>query len=61
MTRQGLRLGIWTVAWTLFQWWAVIGWPDSLEGAYAALILTSGGSIVGLAGWYGLQQVMRSG
>lgn len=53
-----LRLVLWTLAWTLFQWWAVIGWPDTLEGAHAALILVSSGSIVGFVGFYGLQRVL---
>ncbi|MBI3457302.1 MAG: hypothetical protein HY002_16110 [Candidatus Rokubacteria bacterium] len=57
-TRQMRRLVLWTLAWTLFQWWAVIGWPDTLEGAHAALILVSSGSIVGLVGFYGLQRVL---
>jgi hypothetical protein len=36
------------MAWTLYQWWAVIGWPEGAGGVYAAGVLGVG---LGLAGW----------
>jgi hypothetical protein len=35
LVRQLKRIAGWTVAWTLFQWWAVIGWPEGTGGVYA--------------------------
>jgi len=35
LVRQLKRIAGWTLAWTLFQWWAVIGWPDGAGGVYA--------------------------
>ena len=55
MTRQSRRLAAWTVGWTVFQWWAVIGWPETLEGALAALLTVSAASSVALVGWYGVR------
>lgn len=56
MIRWLLRLAGWTTAWTLFQWWAVIGWPGNAETARATLSVMSGGSVLGLVVWYGWQQ-----
>ena len=61
LTGQSVRLGTLTFLWTLFQWWAVIGWPGTAEEAHAALVLTIVASVVGLTGWYGLQRVLRRG
>jgi hypothetical protein len=47
------------LGWTLFLWWAVIGWPGSAETAQMTLSALSGGSIVGLVGWYGWQSLSR--
>lgn len=49
------RVAAWTVGWTAFHWWAVIGWPASTETAAASLVVLSGSSIVGLVLWYGWQ------
>jgi len=57
MGRQVLRLVAWTLGWTVFQWWAVIGWPETLEGRRTLLVLISLGSSVGLACWYGVQRI----
>ena len=57
MGRRGCRLALWALGWTLFEWWAVIGWPDSAETAEAALAVASAGSMLGLTGWYGLQRL----
>jgi hypothetical protein len=46
--RQAWRIVLWTLAWTLYQWWAVIGWPDGMGSVYAAGVLGAG---LGLAGW----------
>jgi hypothetical protein len=55
-----LRLSAaWVTGWTLFLWWAVIGWPDSAATAHATLSVLSGGSIAGLVGWYGWQSLSR--
>src|SRR5262249_57027119 len=35
LVRQLKRIAGWTLAWTLFQWWAVIGWPEGSGGVYA--------------------------
>jgi hypothetical protein len=35
LVRQLKRIAGWTLAWTLFQWWAVIGWPEGTGGVYA--------------------------
>jgi hypothetical protein len=35
LLRQLRRIAGWTLAWTLFQWWAVIGWPEGTGGVYA--------------------------
>jgi hypothetical protein len=59
LSRQLLRVAGWVAGWTLFLWWAVIGWPDSAETAQATLSVSSGGSIAGLVGWYGWQSLTR--
>lgn len=49
------RVGAWTVAWTLFQWWAVIGWPEGL-GAEGVTVLFAGAmGVVGIAVWRDLR------
>jgi len=53
--RQLVRLASWTIGWTVFQWWAVIGWPDTLEGMRAALLVASMGSTLALVGYYGVR------
>jgi hypothetical protein len=45
------RVAGWTLGWTVFQWWAVIGWPYALERSPAALILGGVATLVGLAVW----------
>lgn len=59
MIRRLLRVAAWVAGWTLFLWWAVIGWPGSAETAQMTLSALSGGSIVGLVGWYGWQSLSR--
>jgi hypothetical protein len=51
---QAWRVVLWTVAWTLFQWWAVIGWPHGPGAVYAAGVL---GACLGLAGWDASREV----
>lgn len=34
LARPAGRIAAWTLVWTLFQWWAVIGWTDG-GGLYA--------------------------
>ena len=46
--RWFMRLTGWTTGWTLFLWWAVIGWPASLDAAVVTLTVLSGSSILGL-------------
>ena len=46
------------VAWTLYQWWAVIGWPSTVEEAHFTLMVVCGGSSVGLTAWYGLHRMV---
>jgi hypothetical protein len=50
------RVAAWTLAWTLFEWWAVIGWPDALETRPAVLILGGVGTLVGLVVWRGVRE-----
>ncbi len=53
--RWARRLGhvaAWTGAWTLFQWWAVIGWPEQLDAAPAALLVSGITTLVGIAVWH---------
>jgi hypothetical protein len=40
------RIAAWTLGWTLFQWWAVLGWSDG-GGVYAGLVFTG---VLGLVG-----------
>lgn len=47
-----VQLGAGTVTWTVFQWWAVIGWPVTIEGNLAALLLASAASVIGLTAWH---------
>ena len=55
-TQRALRVVVWTLAWTAYQWWAVIGWPETAESTRATLIVTSFGSSLALTGWYCLQR-----
>jgi hypothetical protein len=57
IARSLVRLAAWTVGWTVFQWWAVIGWPATLEEAHFLLMVTCGASSVGLTGWYALRRL----
>jgi hypothetical protein len=57
VSRWLLRVAAWATGWTLFLWWAVIGWPASAETAQATLSVLSGVSIAGLVGWYGWQNL----
>ena len=43
--RLAARVGAWTVVWTLFQWWAVIGWPERLDAVSGGMAC---GGMVGL-------------
>ncbi|MGH7266927.1 MAG: hypothetical protein ACREMB_19065 [Candidatus Rokuibacteriota bacterium] len=49
-------MAVWAVAWTLFEWWAVIGWPEALETRPAALILGGVATLVGLVVWRGVRE-----
>jgi hypothetical protein len=40
------RIAAWTLGWTLFQWWAVLGWADG-GGLYAGLVFAG---VLGLVG-----------
>jgi hypothetical protein len=40
------RIAAWTLGWTLFQWWAVLGWSDG-GGWYAGLLFAG---VLGLVG-----------
>jgi hypothetical protein len=40
LLRQAARVTAWTVVWTLFQWWAVIGWPDGVDAFSGGLACT---------------------
>jgi hypothetical protein len=40
------RIAAWTLGWTLFQWWAVLGWTDG-GGMYAGLLFAG---VLGLLG-----------
>lgn len=57
--RPLVRLGFWTIAWTLFLWWAVIGWPETLEGSLAALVFASAISTTGLTAWHLWESMAR--
>lgn len=52
MIRYLARLAGWTGAWTVYLWWAAIGWPDNAETAQASLAGMSAASILGLVAWY---------
>jgi hypothetical protein len=39
-------IAAWTIGWTLFQWWAVLGWSDG-GGISAGLVFTG---VLGLVG-----------
>jgi hypothetical protein len=41
----------WTLAWTLFQWWAVVGWPTNVSPLDTAGVLAAVLGLVGLAVW----------
>jgi hypothetical protein len=49
--RHVRRIAGWTVGWTLFQWWAVIGWPEHVTAAATAPLLFGVLSLVGIAVW----------
>jgi len=59
MARFLVRITAWAIGWTLYQWWAVIGWPATLEEAHFALMVACGGSAVGLTGWYALHRMVN--
>jgi hypothetical protein len=44
-------VAVWTLGWTLFQWWAVAGWPADAPPLYTAGALAAALSLVGLAVW----------
>jgi hypothetical protein len=46
VSAHGGRIAGWTLGWTLFQWWAVIGWAEG-GGIYAGLLFTG---VLGLVG-----------
>jgi|SRR5262245_7839800 len=56
--RQLRRVAGWTGAWTLFQWWAVIGWPSALGGG-GVLVGTAALSAIGLVVWLDVRRPMR--
>jgi hypothetical protein len=57
MIRFLVRLAAWTIGWTLFQWWAVIGWPATVDEAHFVLMVACAGSSGALIGWYALHRI----
>src|SRR5262249_31532836 len=57
--RQLRRVAGWTGAWTLFQWWAVIGWPSALGGGGGAVVGPAALGAIGLAVWLDVRRLMR--
>jgi hypothetical protein len=50
-SRHVRRIGVWTLGWTLFQWWAVIGWPEHVTAAATAPMLSGVLTLMGIAVW----------
>jgi hypothetical protein len=46
LARRAGLIGAWTVGWTLFQWWAVLGWTEG-GGVFAGLVFAG---VLGLVG-----------
>jgi hypothetical protein len=44
-------VAVWTVGWTLFQWWAVVGWPVGMPPLLSGSLLAAVLGLVGLAVW----------
>jgi hypothetical protein len=58
MTRCLFRVVAWTIGWTLYQWWAVIGWPSTVDEDHLVLMIACAGSSLGFTGWYALSRTV---
>jgi hypothetical protein len=57
VTRGLVRLAAWTVGWMLYEWWAVIGWPATLDEDHFVLMIACAGSSMGLTVWYAVGRI----
>jgi len=58
--RQLKRIAGWTLVWTLFQWWAVIGWPEGTGGVYAGATFAWFIAVVAGSLWRDIQAETRA-
>jgi hypothetical protein len=55
VARQLKRIVAWTLGWTLFQWWAVIGWPEGAGSLYAGVMFAGVMAVVSGSVWRDLR------
>jgi hypothetical protein len=51
LLRQVGRVAAWTGFWTLYQWWAVIGWPEGPGAIYASMASTGLAGLLAAGVW----------
>src|SRR5262245_43733057 len=56
LLRRAGRVALWTVLWTLYQWWAVIGWPEGPAAVYASMAGTGLAGLVAAVVWRDVQR-----
>jgi hypothetical protein len=59
LLRSAGRVALWTVLWTLYQWWAVIGWPEGPVAVYASMAGTGLAGLVAAVVWRDVQRARQ--